>query len=76
MKLLVPTKLEIGNIFNKSMFLKLLFINNDTLTRLFLMLDIESHLLKQQCFAIFIAVSRENKIKPFLFRGKCHAFNL
>lgn len=77
MKLLVSTKLEIGNIFNKSTFLKLLFINNDKLTRHFLVLDIERHLpLKHQCFAIFIAVSRENKIKPFLFRCKYHAFNL
>lgn len=77
MKLLVSTELEIGNIFNKSTFLKLLFINNDMLTRHFFMLDIERHLpLKHQCFAVFIAVSRENKIKPFLFRCKYHAFNL
>lgn len=65
MKWLVSIKLEIGNIFNKAMFLKFLFITNDMLTR-----------LKYQCFSIFIAVSREKKIKSFLFRHKCHAFNL
>jgi len=44
MKILVSAKLGIRNIFSKSMFLKLLFTNNDMLTRHFLMLDIERHL--------------------------------